>query len=124
MQTPINLGRAKSLEIPFSKSGYQPEITTVLSELDIKKLCKDSRADWVLTERTDENITLNPKRFINNLVPNVVSMGLKDAVFILENAGLKVDVVGRGSVKNQSIPPGTMVRQGQKIRLEMSFTEG
>lgn len=124
MQTPINKGRAKSLEIPFSKSGYQPEITTVLSELDIKKLCKDSHADWVLTERTDENITLNPKRFINNLVPNVVSMGLKDAIFILENAGLKVDVVGRGSVKSQSIPPGTMVRQGQKIRLEMSFTEG
>lgn len=124
MQTPINGSRSKNLEIPFSKSGYQPEITTVLNELDIKRLCKDSKAEWVLTERNEDNITLQPKRIINNLVPNVVSMGLKDAIFLLENAGLKVVVVGRGSVKSQSIPPGTRVKEGERIKLEMSFTEG
>ena len=61
---------------------------------------------------------------IDNLVPNVVSMGLKDAVYLLENAGLKVVVDGRGSVKSQSIAPGTRIQPGQKIKLEMSFTEG
>jgi cell division protein FtsI (penicillin-binding protein 3) len=51
-------------------------------------------------------------------------MGLKDALYLLENAGLKVDVVGRGSVKSQSIPPGTRIKKGERIKLEMSFTEG
>ena len=32
-------------------------------------------------------------------------MGLKDALYILENAGLEVSFKGRGSVKKQSISP-------------------
>ncbi len=124
MQDPVNKCRPKNLEIPFSKSGYQPEISTVLNELDIKKLCRDSHAEWVFTERTEDKVILQPRRVIDNLVPNVVSMGLKDALYLLENAGLKVDVVGRGSVKSQSIPPGTRIKKGERIKLEMSFTEG
>jgi cell division protein FtsI (penicillin-binding protein 3) len=124
LQEPVNKRNTRNLEIPFSKNGYQPEISTVLNELDIKKLCKDSHAKWVQTERSDDKITLSPQRVINNLVPNVISMGLKDALYLLENAGLKVTVVGRGSVRSQSIPAGTRIKKGDRITLEMSFTEG
>jgi cell division protein FtsI (penicillin-binding protein 3) len=48
-------------------------------------------------------------------------MGAKDAVFLLESAGLKVVVKGRGSVKSQSIAPGTRINKGDLIELEMSF---
>jgi cell division protein FtsI (penicillin-binding protein 3) len=124
LQEPVNEGRKRNLEIPFSKSGYQSDIAKVLNELDIKKLIQDSRAEWVTTMKNENLVTLAPRKVINNLVPNVVSMGLKDAIYLLENAGLKVVVVGRGSVKNQSIPPGTKVRKGERIKIEMSFTEG
>ena len=124
MQEPLNTRRSAALEIPYSKNGYQPEISTVLDALDIKKLYEQPEAEWVSTEKTDDHILLEPRTITNNLVPNVVSMGLKDALYLLENMGLNVQVVGRGSVRNQSIPPGTRIRPGETIKLEMSFTEG
>jgi cell division protein FtsI (penicillin-binding protein 3) len=124
LQEPVNKRSQKNLEIPYSKSGYQRDIAIVLNELDIKKLCQDSHAEWVMTEKTDDRVALKPRKVIDNLVPNVVSMGLKDAMYLLENAGLKVVAVGRGSVKSQSIPPGTKVVKGAQIKLEMTFTEG
>jgi cell division protein FtsI (penicillin-binding protein 3) len=124
LQEPLNTKKSEALEIPFSKNGYQPEISTVLDMLDIRKICEESGVDWVSTMRADDHIVLQSKKMIDNLVPNVVSMGLKDALYLLENMGLKVQVIGRGSVRHQSIPPGTRVRPGETIKLEMSFTEG
>jgi cell division protein FtsI (penicillin-binding protein 3) len=124
IQSPLNAEEPNTIEIPYSKNGYLSETHVALQGLNIKSLCEDSNTDWIVTEKHDEHIALKPKRIIDNLVPNVVSMGLKDAVFLLENMGLKVDVVGRGSVKSQSITPGTRIRKGDRIKLELSFTEG
>lgn len=124
IQTPLNAEERKTIEIPYSKNGYLSETHIALQGLDIKSLNEESTTDWIVTEKHDDYIALKPKRIIDNLVPNVVSMGLKDAVFLLENMGLRVEVVGRGSIKNQSIAPGTRINKGDKIRLELSFTEG
>ena len=47
-------------------------------------------------------------------------MGLKDAVYVLENAGLKVNVLGYGTVQTQSITPGTKSAEGLTIQLMMN----
>jgi cell division protein FtsI (penicillin-binding protein 3) len=124
IQDPLNTEEEKNLEIPYSKNGYLTETNIVLRDLDIRSICEDASSDWVVTEKNDDFIALKPKKIVNNLVPDVVSMGLKDAVFLLENMGLRVEVIGRGSVKNQSIPPGTRINKGDRIKLELSFTEG
>ena len=49
--------------------------------------------------------------------PNVTGMGLKDAVYLAENKGLKVVATGRGRVISQSILPGTTFKKGQTITL-------
>ena len=46
------------------------------------------------------------------LVPDVYGMGARDAVFILENCGLKVKIQGRGKVQSQSIVAGEKVKKG------------
>ena len=46
-------------------------------------------------------------------------MGLKDALYLLENAGLSVGVSGAGMVMSQSLQPGTEVRQGSYIHIDM-----
>lgn len=124
IQDPINAHRAKELEIPYSKSGYLADIKTVLKNLDIDRKVDNKKAEWVTTSKTDEFVELKNRKVIDKLVPNVVSMGLKDAVYLLENIGLRVDVSGRGSVRSQSIMPGSRAVKGQRIRLEMSFNEG
>lgn len=53
----------------------------------------------------------------NSITPNVTGMGLKDAVYLLENKGLGVSVTGHGKVINQSLLPGTSFTKGQKIAL-------
>ncbi|MCD8282308.1 MAG: transpeptidase family protein [Prevotella sp.] len=58
----------------------------------------------------------------DNLVPNVVGMGAKDAVYLLESRGIRVQVNGKGSVRKQSIAPGTALKRGQTCVLTLSIT--
>src|SRR5690606_15454144 len=53
-------------------------------------------------------------------VPNVQGMSGMDAVSILENLGLKVEVKGNGHVKKQSVSKGTDLKKVDKIVLELS----
>jgi len=55
-----------------------------------------------------------------NRVPNVKGMSGMDAVSILENLGLQVEVTGNGKVKKQSVTQGTDINKVDKIVLELS----
>lgn len=55
-----------------------------------------------------------------NKVPNVKGMSGMDAISILENLGIKVEVKGNGKVKRQSISHGTDINKVDKIILELS----
>jgi len=53
-------------------------------------------------------------------VPNVYGMSGMDAVAILENLGIEVEVKGNGKVKHQSVSKGTDIKKVKKIVLELS----
>lgn len=55
-----------------------------------------------------------------NTMPDVMGMGLKDAIYLLENRGLKVGFTGRGKVISQSLLAGSSVSSGQKINLMLN----
>ncbi len=55
-----------------------------------------------------------------NKVPNVKGMCGMDAVSILENLGLQVEVIGNGKVKKQSVSHGADLNKTKKIVLELS----
>jgi len=57
---------------------------------------------------------------VHTSMPNVKGMSGMDAVSILENLGLEVEVKGNGKVRRQSIASGTDIRKGHKIVLELS----
>lgn len=56
----------------------------------------------------------------NDEVPDVTGMGLRDALYILENAGLKVHTIGYGFVASQSIVAGSPLVKDQTIVLTMN----
>lgn len=120
---PLNNEKKETADLPYSKCGNYDDTHTVLSALDIKTGDKEVTSDWINTQKDDEEIVLSNRRIIDNLMPNVVGMGAKDAVYLLENLGLHVSLEGRGNIKKQSIPSGSRIRQGQKITLELSFIE-
>ncbi|MDR2621366.1 MAG: PASTA domain-containing protein [Dysgonamonadaceae bacterium] len=55
----------------------------------------------------------------DKLVPNVVGMGAKDAVYALEKVGLRVALTGHGEVKSQSLFAGAKVSKGQTIVIQL-----
>ncbi len=102
------------------KNGSHKASETVLKKLkiDYKELASD--AEWVLADYDSTSIRLTELTVRSQKVPQVTGMGLKDAVYLLENAGLKVVAVGKGRVKKQSIPAGSAFRKNQQIVLELS----
>ncbi|WDF67913.1 penicillin-binding protein [Sphingobacterium oryzagri] len=54
------------------------------------------------------------------VVPNVLGMGLSDAIFTMENAGFKTRVSGRGKVVTQSLLAGTKLKVGTPIILALN----
>ena len=54
-----------------------------------------------------------------NTMPDVTGMPVMDAISLLENLKLKVQVTGNGIVKNQSIRPGEKIKNNQKVDLNI-----
>ncbi len=75
---------------------------------------------WVSANVNGDTVVFRDREFIQNLVPNVVGMSLKDALYILENAEMEVRFTGKGTVRKQSIRPGLRIKPRQVIILELS----
>ena len=86
---------------PEVKTGDAEAASYVMSSLGVKG------------ERPHQELTAK------SVVPSVIGMGARDAVYQLESRGIKARVRGRGKVKSQSIFSGTAVRQGMVCELVM-----
>ena len=52
-------------------------------------------------------------------MPDVIGMAGMDAISLLENAGLKVRLMGNGTVTQQSLTQGASIKNGQQITLQL-----
>ena len=52
-------------------------------------------------------------------MPDVSGMGARDALYLLEQAGLNVSIQGRGRVYEQSIPRGAALQPGTTVILKL-----
>ena len=57
--------------------------------------------------------------FAPKKVANVVGMNLRDALFALENRGLRVRATGMGAVVSQSVAPGTPSRKNLLMNIQL-----
>ena len=55
-----------------------------------------------------------------SVIPNVTMLSLSDAIAVLENLGLEVEVYGDGNKINQSLKSGTKITKNQKIILKLT----
>lgn len=111
-----------SIVIPKVKNGEINEALYVLEELEIptQKETQSSYAmQWGTSSDDKSNVILEEKIHQKNSVPNVIGMGAKDAVYLLESKGLKVTLHGVGRVRRQSINSGSHVVKGTSITLTL-----
>ncbi len=105
-------------EIPISKSGYKDDADAIFSVIKIPIGSKKKiESEWITTNKRKYSIEYIDRNMIRGTVPSVIDMGAKDAVFLLETLGIKVNIRGRGTVRRQSIPSGTRIKKNMKINI-------
>ena len=77
------------------------------------------RSTILHSDRAELNSAYNIASPVNK-VPDVTGLGLKDAVYLLENMGLKVEAKGRGKVIYQSLAQNADFHKGQSINLQLN----
>jgi len=102
-------------KLPHNNLGYRNDFETILSNLSIDFTTR-TKNEWSVVTSKNDSLKISKRTIPKKVVPNVVGMGLRDALYLLENKGLRVKVKGVGKVNKQSIIPGTRVR-GQEIKL-------
>lgn len=105
--------------VPNVKNGNASEIILVLRDLGVKNASFNFGYEWASSKNKDGKVLLYEKKIIGGKMPDVKGMGLKDALYVLENKGLKVVVRGSGKVIKQSLNAGTEIQSGQKITIEL-----
>ncbi len=111
---------ADNINYPVYSTGFEEDIEKVYNELNIPIDSASSISEWAVAVKADSAVRLKTKIIKENVIPNVKGMGARDAVYVLENLGLKVKIQGRGFVRSQSVLPGTRVTKGREIILKLS----
>lgn len=108
--------------LPNVKSGSAYDTRIALEVIGVEYANHASASDYIVSEKAEDGsaLSLNSRVMVKNKVPNVVGMPLNDAVFLLENAGLKVKATGAGRVTSQSITAGAKLIIGSTINLILS----
>ncbi|MFC2129565.1 penicillin-binding protein, partial [Bacteroidota bacterium] len=112
------------IQAPYSKSGYKKELESSLKYLNIPFESNENESEWVKARSAGEAVALSRSDINKLYIPDVSDMGARDAIYLLENMGLRVEVKGRGTVRNQEPLPGALIKNGTLVKLEMSITEG
>ncbi len=103
---------------PVIKAGYRPDLQLLCNELGISNHAT-AAADWVRTRVVDNAVEWKPAPVREGITPDVTGMTLRDALYLLESCGYRVQATGAGRVKKQSVMPGRKVRKGQVIKIEL-----
>lgn len=107
-------------DAPEAGNGYRADINEVLSNLDVHYR-RTSDDDWVVTRESGDTIRLAGVKLEKGLVPDVRGMSLRDAMYLLENYGLRVKYTGKGRVRRQSPEHGAKYYDGTVVSLELNM---
>ncbi|MFB6319777.1 penicillin-binding transpeptidase domain-containing protein [Saccharicrinis sp. FJH54] len=106
-------------KVPVTLDGNKKDLMTLFSGLEVNIKDESSNGDWAHTYNRGDHIEVKSLSIIDGLVPNVLGMGAKDALFLLENAGLSVRMSGVGRVVEQSILPGARITGASTIYIRL-----
>jgi cell division protein FtsI (penicillin-binding protein 3) len=105
------------------KTAHKQQLQTVLKTLgksiSLNDSIEENGGEWSQAIINNQHAQLQTKKLNRNMMPDVIGMGLKDAIYLLENKGIQVEVNGVGKVKEQSIAAGTPIIKGTKVMIKL-----
>ena len=121
---PVLAGNSKNVPAPEVAAGRLDAQSKVLAELGVEFTKVDinerNMSGWAkFSKDTSGNLAATNFSTDNDSLANVVNMGLKDAVYLLENSGYKVQFEGYGKVVAQEPAPGSKLPEGSTVILKL-----
>ena len=110
-------------EVPAVKPGIREDVMLFAQDLGFKTQSQNMTAEHVAIAYDTMTVYVNGVNDIPGLLPDVVGMGVGDAVYLLEKEGYKTKTNGFGRVFRQSPRPGTPCIKGDLVSLELGFDE-
>lgn len=111
LHEPVNARKPESLktnQLPTYDAGTTADIAEGLDWLGIDFFEEKDLPEWtVLVAERGDSLVMKNRTVSDKTVPSVIGMGLKDAIYLLENRGCRVRVEGVGKVRRQSLAVGT-----------------
>ncbi len=104
---------------PPVKHGNWEYSKALLSSLNFPVDKPEEDAEWVKIRVDSLGYQPEPFEVDKPLVPDVRGMGARDAVYLLEKSGLRVNLNGSGRVMGQSFQPGQRLVRGSTITLTL-----
>jgi len=105
-------------ELPDPNAGYGKDFQQVFEYVGLAYKSK-KKGSWVEVDPFETKMLIDKKKIIKSEVPNVKGMGARDAIYVLENLGMSVEVDGIGKVVKQTIKPGSKIK-GQDITIYLN----
>jgi len=103
---------------PMIQAGKMDELQMICNKFGISNhLSGESEEEWVKSTPVNKAVLWKPNKTDSPTVPDVTGMSLRDALYVLENKGIRVVYQGKGRVRGQSINPGTPVNNAYVINL-------
>jgi cell division protein FtsI (penicillin-binding protein 3) len=103
---------------PPTKAGQSKATQKVYKAFGFKPLFA-SKSEYYNTIDTSAGTIFQENNERKGVMPNVAGMGLKDALYLLGNAGLKTRVSGSGKVIRQSVQAGVKVGKGLQVDIQL-----
>jgi hypothetical protein len=86
---------------------------------DSLKLAKNWTLDKSVKYTNEDIISEIEGSLADDIMPDFTGLALDDAIYLLENKGIKVKFTGYGQVIEQSIAPGTQLKDENNITLTL-----
>lgn len=106
--------------VNFNYAGMNEDLKTIMQKIYAPYTDSSRNASWGRIYRGNARPVMVSNNMPNKSMPSLNGLGLKDAIYICENMGLKVRVNGMGKVVAQSVTAGTPINKGQTITIELN----
>jgi cell division protein FtsI (penicillin-binding protein 3) len=101
----------------YRYAGHSEDVKKVLTTMKVQYSDSSRMNNWLNVYNNNKIPVLKPTTVSNNVMPDVMNMSLKDALFVLESIDLKVIVKGKGKVIAQDVLAGTNINKNRTVTL-------
>jgi cell division protein FtsI (penicillin-binding protein 3) len=117
---PETLLASSHSEHPRIIAGRRDDMLKTFTDLDYP-VTNTGDTEFATVRIETDTIRINNREIPNDRIPNVIGMSARDATFILERLGLRVNISGVGVVRRQSPGPGADISRNGEISLQLTI---